>query len=1422
MDITDHIRANVKQLFGNQFWEARFVYKVDVGPKAEKVDRRVLVLSKFRLFFISGIKSTSKLHVETSYPLLSLTEITLPNTGSSELTICLDGRRLFIRFVEESVNAHDFVLQLLSAFKHYYEHCDIHRFIDLSPSSLYATYTTLPSARPSLPCTGFRRTYASLCDFYKQTFRDEIVWDIEKIYSLHNNTLLRLDDFGHLQSKDLIPLIATLQFNGWFKGIVSEALKLTSDVIDTVLLVLRKSHRIEQLTLKNCGLKSDFLLLLGQAFSSNPTLPLKYLDLSGNSFEENKYVHTFAVTLQHLLPTLRHLMLDECTLSTKAANYICDKLCNKEAPISANDKFSGIVTLSLAQNQFKDEIQELNTLLLSCCALNELNLSNTGCSLDKLWVGLKSCKDTLQRLKLNGCAFVSRKTAKDLGLLTCVKDFFSSARQLKFIDFSDCILPAEVLKYILLGLVCNQTTDDVTLHLNRSFNDRSCISHLETCAPELSIVAELFLRDCALEQESITLIPALSMMKNLRKLDLGGNNFVVSSKKQHTSKNLRHVLIELVKLISDENAPLQDLDLSDCHIGVGMCVFLNALGVAPSLRRLDVSGNDMTNFGARLLAKALQVNSCLETILVDRNQFTNEGFLEIAQALKFNSSLLNIPHPMHDVAESLKVAKEKTESVIIEIEQALQRNNKNLSLKDCAIEASSWIYETHSKLLLGNVEEELNQTASKTNRLLGEYNLDQNSVDVILAKKLIQDAETAKQMLDHLISLCDPGECITTVMDEVGKNMAEKLDQNFNANINDMLEYCSSSSLNLCHKQDFLQTLKQVSSQRKVELNVETSLKDFGRILRQRYGSVNFNMATAVTEKICHEIVKALNSVNSALGKAKKNSLTSLGSEKTNGASSSTATTPVGKKKFKIFAKRPISVVDDHSLHHLSDLMDDHSNEDLRERASFDHSADNLDSNSIEFINRDEFNASTDDSNNMAITPTTATAAPLALTHVQKGRAKPPAKRKAPTANNNKPAPKSDESMEKFFHVGSPEDSSKHRVTFIEPTKTEEKIAFLPPIDIVTTNEKRVSRVPVFLPGVLNELGQKVNAPLASPRHDNITIIKNGHSPNQGGEKSIITTETVYLEIKSPIVEHSKDELESSLQPTIKYNCKPQQSNHLDLPKKTPLQRIRETDPDQFNLSELLSIVDESFAFQDSPEFASLKPILVEKEFTTSTPNKPDLAGGDLVFTDAKCQDYVKISEKRTKDDSDELKPIVTPLLISDNHSLITNGRQSIILTPALSPRLQQNFTINDSIEANHVVKYQEKLSPREKDQNGDSNHHNQNHSINVMEKLKETNKPDRPPLPLRPPPPRPANRISEVLKDKDESITPVLRREKSETPTPADQRKSVFEMRRVFEASKKAQNSNTVATPLLSEKGPVPPPRHRLISNNNNLTKTE
>ncbi len=154
------------------------------------------------------------------------------------------------------------------------------------------------------------------------------------------------------------------------------------------------------------------------------------------------------------------------------------------------------------------------------------------------------------------------------------------------------------------------------------------------------------------DQELATLLPACGRMKNLRKLDIGGNNFQMLRRHNKQGNTITAILMELVKVISDEETvgnrcflctidwyffelqELREIVLSDCKLGGHLSVLLNALGVASTLRSLDISGNEIGNFGARLMAKALQINSSLETLYIDRNQIGSDGFWDLANALK--------------------------------------------------------------------------------------------------------------------------------------------------------------------------------------------------------------------------------------------------------------------------------------------------------------------------------------------------------------------------------------------------------------------------------------------------------------------------------------------------------------------------------------------------------------------------------------------------------------------------------------------------------------------------------------------------------------------------------------------------------------------------------------------------------------------
>lgn len=57
--------------------------------------------------------------------------------------------------------------------------------------------------------------------------------------------------------------------------------------------------------------------------------------------------------------------------------------------------------------------------------------------------------------------------------------------------------------------------------------------------------------------------------------------------------------------------PLTSLSLADSKLKSDLSIVLNALGSNTSLTKLDISGNAMGDMGAKMLAKALQINTKL-------------------------------------------------------------------------------------------------------------------------------------------------------------------------------------------------------------------------------------------------------------------------------------------------------------------------------------------------------------------------------------------------------------------------------------------------------------------------------------------------------------------------------------------------------------------------------------------------------------------------------------------------------------------------------------------------------------------------------------------------------------------------------------------------------------------------------------------
>uniref|UniRef100_A0A0K0D9X6 Carm_PH domain-containing protein n=1 Tax=Angiostrongylus cantonensis TaxID=6313 RepID=A0A0K0D9X6_ANGCA len=692
-------------VLGNKFFDYRIVLPSEISYKGEKFEPRIFVISKFRIFLLTG-KSPSSLKIDRSYHILAIKSI---NTlKGEEVAISFEDAGHRKRYVIKSsqTTASVLIKHILSSLLRYFPdiRSQLQSMIELTPESLYNEFSTMNGDAEARACHSFRRTYAALCDYYDQPYREEVSWDVEKIYTVNRVYCLRVEDFSHLLPKDLLPITGVLQYSSYFTGLIADGTRITAEVIDVIMGVIRKSRCLQQLHLTNCALPRDFITLFASALQQNTSIPLESIDLSKNVLDDKKGFILLSGVLPRL-SKLRKVNFSECALSDKCLQFFFAGIYSGLTAKSNSGMGSSITHLILSTNVLKDEVSSLVNVVSLCTSLRVLELTDTGFPLDKIWAALKYGGLQIEKLCLGGCyagkkpidcVQVSSTKKSDLRLIYCdvissvlqqVKEFFSMAVNLSHISFANTILPADTMKALLLGLASNQ---------------QNCGAVLETCLAGVQC-SSISLRDNNLETDMQGVVHALGNMKKLRRVDLGGANLIAlrrSSKQAHVAI-INKIILDIVKLFSDES-PLEELILSDARLGPHLSVLLNTLGTPTSLRLLDISNNDLGQFGARILSKALQLNVSLRTIIIDNNHLGLEGLLDLAMAVNMNRTLTSIPYPMQDVCECLSRAgcdRSRILSAMSEIELSLERNRSptNSDMANFRMTSATLCPENHEK-----------------------------------------------------------------------------------------------------------------------------------------------------------------------------------------------------------------------------------------------------------------------------------------------------------------------------------------------------------------------------------------------------------------------------------------------------------------------------------------------------------------------------------------------------------------------------------------------------------------------------------------------------------------------------------------------------------------------------------------------------
>ncbi|XP_062251665.1 capping protein, Arp2/3 and myosin-I linker protein 3-like [Platichthys flesus] len=766
-DISESIRKIIDKS------SIKFVCGIKLDTKNGKTEDRILVLTTWRLYFLAP-KVPAK--VESTFNFLEIRA--LNSHPDHQVIIDTDKSSFCLRF-ESREHVNHVVSHINYALSRIFNNSIFapsicHSDSDLSEGSRKYSPSSETSVETQRACGGFSETYAALCDYNGISCKEEVQWDVDTIYHSQDNREFNLLDFSHLESRDLAVIVASMAYNTWFTKLYCKDLRIGSEVTEQVLHTISKSSSLEEITLENAGLKSDFPQKMSAALSENPASVIHSLNLAHNSLD-NQGVSNLIQQVCRLSKGLRLLNLSKTSLTSKGVVSLSQALC------SSDEYSNSLLHLDLSKNPgvlSGEDASNLYLFLSQPNCLVHLDLSGTDCSVDSLFGALlRGCCADLSFLNLSKNSFSHRKVKDTLPLF---RQFFSSAFSLTHVSLASMKLPSDVLRALLAGLTSNPHINDLHLDISGCELRTAGAAVIQEFFPRVSSIATLDISDNGLDADLLTVLPALSRHPSLKNLHLG-KNFNIKH------RVLDEVLQKLVQLIQDEECALQSLSLSDSRLRSRGTMLVNALGSNTCLRKVDLSGNNMEDIGAKMLSKALQINTTLRSVTWDRNNTSAAGFLDVARALEHNFTLQYMPLPLSDISQAYRSAPERTEQALTKIQRALVRNNQTQRF------SQRQALRLHQGLVTSTAEQVMERLCVRVQQQVCVLRGAGEVEEIQAAKQVLKEARSSRALypslceLAHVLSVDGP---VRQRLDSLAGELAKAADQELQVIVDSMMSLC--------------------------------------------------------------------------------------------------------------------------------------------------------------------------------------------------------------------------------------------------------------------------------------------------------------------------------------------------------------------------------------------------------------------------------------------------------------------------------------------------------------------------------------------------------------------------------------------------------------------------------------------------------
>ncbi|XP_039664730.1 capping protein, Arp2/3 and myosin-I linker protein 2 isoform X2 [Perca fluviatilis] len=811
------------------------------GQPCGRSANRLVVLSQWRAFLVTN---KQPVRVESTFSYLEICSINIHSL--TQIVLDLDRQTLSFGVLNgEDLEA--MVSHMSASLKRIFPDSSPGKLLKTTPPDLRLRLRTLTdvieeqlSSQPA-SCGGFSDTYAALCDFNEMPFREEIQWDVDNIYCINNWREFNLQDFSHLDSRDLALAVAALSFNQWFTKIYCKELKLSVDIQQQLTFLLSRSPSLEELSLEASGLKLDFAIKMAAALREHPSSALQSINLSGNPIED-KGVIALSQELGNLAEGLKHLSLSRVSMTARGLGCLSQML-------SSTQLFSASLThLDLSANPgslVTEEATFLFKFLSSTNRLSHLDLSDTSCPLDTLFVSLSAgCCYKLMHLNLARNPFSHRKVRE---VTRSIREFFSQSCELQYVGLSATKLPPQALRLLLQGLATNTRLLGLELDLSSCELRSAGAQVIQEHISEATAIRSLDISDNGFENNMVTLVLSVGRCHSLRHLALG-RNFAMKS------RALTDVLHRIAQLIQDEECPLQSLSVCDSKLKTGIHILLSALGGHAALAEVDISGNNIGDTGAKMLAKALMTNTSLRTLAWDRNNVTARGFQDVADALERNFTLQQMSG-LADITQSYRSSPDRTKEALHKIQQCLDRNNQRQSEK-----VKQVVRAQQSEKVQG-----MCQQLEDSLQRLKHCNIQDIQADILTAHEVLHNAMESFKLLPSLYEAgrkcASDGDLVNCILSDTATALTHEFNRSIQELATDLMRCAEAACPRLVQRSSVCECLSECVSKRSRQTHTflrSTLVENTGQKISDRLRELRQTLSVSLAESIVEQVQQDL------------------------------------------------------------------------------------------------------------------------------------------------------------------------------------------------------------------------------------------------------------------------------------------------------------------------------------------------------------------------------------------------------------------------------------------------------------------------------------------------------------------------------------------------------------------------------------